>query len=849
MDKIQLIYEEAINNKPELLQYIDDQTENLCIKAIKKDPKCIKYVKNITNNIKKTVILNDPYYVFELELPTQDDLILAIESSNNESICNMFTKEMITPLIKKILLKKYPLYIKLIPIEEQKEDEVNIAVNNYCCNIQDEIKKETIYNNIANIISFYKFSDKIKDMLKNINHYLINSDNLQKIILFVKYEPKILLNINSDILTKEIYNTAIKINSKCFQYIPVKFITEEMCNIIVNLDPFMIKYIPKEYATEELGLIAMSKNVDAYSLILYKTTKHTLELLKHNKVPNDEFTEYSIKILENISKLSLGLVYAKYENKPIISQDIIFKFKNSINIPIEASCLYKNYNNTSVISNNVLYITPNGFCFKNILLTDKQLIYLTIKRKKQIKSDIIKKAKIYLIELYIVKNIPNINYIGDKSFLAKIKLCEIFNIECLNYDYYLNYYKHKIKNIIKFDKLNKNNIYYIKKILKKIKYFPGKLEKLIEPFNKDIEDELYLIWLENFPFFEWKGKIKKYFINISKKLLECKISENKAPLNIIEPDDKFIKKILKKYPEQVIYITNPTYKQIKKGIKANKKVFWDIKIYIDTTIKDKNQYKKLYMLANDNLYSDIIPFSISEIDEDIVKKTIKLNGKIIESLPSIYQNNIELINLALDTYPLAIKNIPKNNQTFEQCKKVLEQDISLYTYCNFIPNELYNVYVAWDIKKKYNNFRPNNFNINNEINTFSDEIKGNITISQINIEFAKLGAIGFIDRKFYYDINFTREVLKYDGSAIFYIDKPTEKDYLNALQSDGLLLWAIDLQTEEMCLTAIKQNILAFLLVDNQTEEICKYVYKINPELMIFFENKFDYLTDLDFVN
>ena len=118
-------------------------------------------------------------------------------------------------------------------------------------------------------------------MLKNINHYLINSDNLQKIILFVKYEPKILLNINSDILTKEIYNTAIKINSKCFQYIPVKFITEEMCNIIVNLDPFMIKYIPKEYATEELGLIAMSKNVDAYSLILYKTTKHTLELLKN----------------------------------------------------------------------------------------------------------------------------------------------------------------------------------------------------------------------------------------------------------------------------------------------------------------------------------------------------------------------------------------------------------------------------------------------------------------------------------------------------------------------------------------------------------------------------------------
>jgi hypothetical protein len=337
------------------------------------------------------------------------------------------------------------------------------------------------------------------------------------------------------------------------------------------------------------------------------------------------------------------------------------------------------------------------------------------------------------------------------------------------------------------------------------------------------------------------------------------VLKNKAPLHCLQkPDEDFINKVLKKFPTEIINIQNhnninTTYDQIIKSIDVNPNTYWILYLYIATNMKDNFELitkyalgKNGFKIANGNMVNGNIVMDLILSKDELIKLALVHNGSIIEKINNTNPNKQQYALIALDSYPSAIKYIEKTKQTNEQCINVLSKDLTLYTFCNFIPDNFHNKILARITIVKYNNKCPNTgFNLNNEILLYNVLYRRMISSFEVNIEFAKQGSPHFISRENYKNPVFIKEVQKYDSTVIFNIDKPTNQDYIKALRLDGMVLWAVQIQTDEMCMIAVKQNPEAIVYVHTQTEEICKYVYEANPKLLIFFEDKFDYLTDL----
>ena len=822
--QLKLIYIEAIKSKPELLQYIDDQNEELCLLAIKKNPECILYVKNITDNIKKVLITTYPLAIKHL-LSTENDYVLYVNSVQNVNDLDKIPKENITESVKLAIINRFPSYIQTIPIKEQTIEQINTALLFTPLNIQ------------------------------YVNQDLVSDNNLALLVL---KDFNILPHIKKERLTQNLCDIAVNGNTLLIKNVPECYQTVQLCTMIAKRAPFYICHIVNQ--TEEICLIALKTNPKAYQYIKNPTQQHIDELLKQGIFPTGGLKKYSIQNIEHIvSKVNIVGIDLSVP----ISQDIIMRKYTCAN----AKDWMQKLSYSGIISNNMLYY--NDYCIPsnkkdiNKVFTYNQVMQIIMTKYNYDITDI--------VFTYDSKYISNIN----KLMLHHYKYKEFNNGS-------LYYFKRNKKllplklllSIILCSNIQQaygrnsltripieHKIYIAKKYIKwGCTYFPDLI------FNLKISDDdlkkIILSYIDNStntPVLFTYNHIERFSHFLSQDIIKKYVLQNKLLINCVKNiDDDFLNKVLKKFPSQIlslfdvgyVYKRKPSQNQIIKGLEINPNYYWNLPsdIQLDvaeefyTIMMNAIKNKDFNIPVNNVTYALLSKMAVYR--DELWKIILSKQGSFIDFFPDTNPLKEVLANIALDTYPLAIKYINKNKQTVEQCTHVLTNNIYLYTFCNFIPDNFHNAIFANKMVLKY--IKPV-IEIDFSRDIIDYEIINKIKISPIKVylEFAKLGKHKLIPKAQYQNYAFIKELQKFDYTALFHIDKPTMQDYIQAVKLNGLVLWAVTIQTDEICMLALEQNPEAIVYVHTQTEEICKYVYEKNQKLLIFFDDKFNYLTDL----
>ena len=206
------IIKKYINDRPELIKYCKDQTEDLCKKSLEKDGMMLEFIKNKT-----------------LEL-------CLVATKQNYNAIRFVKPDMITYDMYIEPLKKNPRLLKDIPLELQTEE--------MClrCVITDGMVLQYVLKQTYKICVEAVISDS--EALKFVDKYLLSED---------------------------ICYSGVKKKGMTIEYIPEKFQTEKVCLAAIRNNPLSLQFIEKK--TPGLCNEAFSINIKAIKYIPFPTER------------------------------------------------------------------------------------------------------------------------------------------------------------------------------------------------------------------------------------------------------------------------------------------------------------------------------------------------------------------------------------------------------------------------------------------------------------------------------------------------------------------------------------------------------------------------------------------------
>jgi hypothetical protein len=290
------------------LEFVDNQTEEICKNYINIEPFTIVFVKNKTPKLCKLAVDNNEHILKLLPIDIRSE-----ELCNSAVQRNGIILEYVPPELKTTNMCNTAFFcngnaIKYIPHNILTNEMAIIAVEKNAFLLQyipDTMKTPEICK-----IAF----DKNPYTIKFVPYNLRSAELCAKIIgcseLF-KYIPE-------EIITYDMCMSAVQENGWSIYAIPDKFKTAELWTIAVNREGYVLKDIPENIKTPEICKLAVSNNGIALEYVPHamKTSEICKLAVSNNAisaffhVPQELKTEelYKIAIMEDITGMVLGLV-------------------------------------------------------------------------------------------------------------------------------------------------------------------------------------------------------------------------------------------------------------------------------------------------------------------------------------------------------------------------------------------------------------------------------------------------------------------------------------------------------------------------------------------------------------
>ncbi len=630
--KVKIIKKKKIKKNKNLI-IINKKNKKIKLEIkIKKIPKKLKYIwinKNI-NKIKKKI--------FFLKI--------------NKNIKN-----------KKIII----LYQNKQTKKQIKLLKINIPYNRIDCN--------NIYNISKEICNLYKkniYEKKINIKIKNKKKY--------KISIFIKKKINKYLNNYKYIILK---NKKKKIKIPNF----IKNKLENMGFIIKNNIFDIINYILIKYGSLIICLdfkkiknkklkLNIEKNKNNNSIILKNKKKYIIKNFKYNK---------KFKIKKNTKNIILISILL---NKNFINKNYINNKNNilSYNNNIDKNIQYKSIKEICYILKNIIKTKIIYFKNKNNIKKKNKKIKLKFSEiKKKIGNKIKKKKIIKILKIIRCKIIIKKKFILILKHKTRLDLNikEDFIEEIIKFYKNKNIKKKKIKNTLKFNKINKyiKNIKYIKNFISNIGY----TEIINFHFSNEKKENI---------FFNKKNyiKIKNPILN---KMSILRTSLIPGLINTIKYNIKFKNKNIKIFEIGNCYKIKNNKIIVKKKIslllygfkykknwntKKKKFNFFDIKNDLESIIKKQKKINNLYIKKSKNKLLD----KDQNANIYIKKKKIGFIGKINKKIQKIINIKYPIFILEINIKNIInksekkIKKISKFQNYKRDITIIINKNISIY---------------------------------------------------------------------------------------------------------------------------------------------------------------------------
>jgi hypothetical protein len=213
-----------------------------------------------------------------------DELILSMLRREGDALC-LVDKNRLTPEMLTIAFETSPMAIKYFPEEMITPDIAMNAISRKClaimyvpealrtaqlCRTALDSAKIQGYND-HNVIPYILFPEVCLEHLKKYK-----MENADPFMVFG--------SINENIMTPEMVNLAVKMDTGCFQFVPERLMTPEICAYAVEKDWFNMRFVPEKMKTKELCEIAMNRSIHAQQLVpeKIKTPEMYLNAVKAN---------------------------------------------------------------------------------------------------------------------------------------------------------------------------------------------------------------------------------------------------------------------------------------------------------------------------------------------------------------------------------------------------------------------------------------------------------------------------------------------------------------------------------------------------------------------------------------
>jgi len=290
-----------VKKNPEIIEFIDNPTEYICIEVVTNRPYLIKNIKNPTINVYKAALDKSPYTINHI-MPIPTNIMLELIDYKPEIIklCNTLSED-----IKEILLQKDGLLIEHITPKTSKI--CDIALNNNIEAIRyipdnfktyDVCLKAVKHNKELFKCVPQKFMDDVMcldilkqdpTMIKSIINptnamYLVCSATMPELLgkitdpslikhvdplEIIKSNPHHIKNITDP--TYELCYEAVKKVGILIQFVPTNMHDKQLCVAAVTNDGLALKYI--ENQTKEICMLALKNKPISYKHIKNRTNE------------------------------------------------------------------------------------------------------------------------------------------------------------------------------------------------------------------------------------------------------------------------------------------------------------------------------------------------------------------------------------------------------------------------------------------------------------------------------------------------------------------------------------------------------------------------------------------------
>ncbi len=306
---------DMIEIKPESLQYITNQTDNICMTAVKKNGSMLQYVTNKTYEICVEAVKNVGYALLFVENPGPELCLMGVKT------CGM--------MLKFIENQTYEMCL-----EGVKNDGVSLK---YAKFQSEEICIEAIkqtYN------AFEYVREQTEEMCKMIAHK-------RGYFELIKH------------ITKDICVEAVKRSPYALAHIPDEFLDNNMLMNAIKNDSSVLKYIKKEHQTKEICLEAIKIHLETLEYVHNKEYVYdeVINIFNKNPMHYKRYFKYIDNLPEDlcwtiIKESPTNIIHIKYPSLDMCIHYIDINLSNIKyinNPPIEAieyamkkNCLYVN---------------------------------------------------------------------------------------------------------------------------------------------------------------------------------------------------------------------------------------------------------------------------------------------------------------------------------------------------------------------------------------------------------------------------------------------------------------------------------------------------------------------------
>jgi hypothetical protein len=243
-------------------------------------------LKNVPENIQTDEFLlfalgkdGSTLHLVDRERQTNEMYMTALESSI--WALKYFPKEMITAEIAMKAVEKDGWALKYVPDEIKTPEMCRKALNDKNCEFLG-----------GNLIGHIPFSDVCLEYMKNIN---LKKEN--PYVVFSEIRP--------ELITSEIAQLAIRLESESVRLVPERILTPEMCLEAVKKKWFNIQFVPEQHRTPEVCLQAVISCPDAKMFVPERFAESNNIYRFYGKLKDELFGAGQLSF-EQVQKLFTG---------------------------------------------------------------------------------------------------------------------------------------------------------------------------------------------------------------------------------------------------------------------------------------------------------------------------------------------------------------------------------------------------------------------------------------------------------------------------------------------------------------------------------------------------------------